>query len=533
MIRSSSSADYVLVIGDMMLDRDVVVESSQIDQTAPVVIGDVREVRHYAGGAGNVALNMAAMCVPTELLSLAADDQAGVLLRQTFAQHDASVRSLLGVTTVASAAETVVQTRWQDCRGYLIFRARQQAACPPRSDLLAAFMQLVNDKGMPTTIVLSDYGKGALNPSSLGRILDWAYKHDIPVVVDPDPRKAVSYHDFTVMLPNRAELLDIAARLGVLKATRHKSSDDISTRVLCDIAGELAMRYRHQSWHLGNIKPCNILATLGDAGMLLVHSDGEDAAGSSALEFPAAPLRAVSTCGAGDNAVAGLVYAIFESLTHGSTVSLAAAVPWAIAAAEAGVSNRGTHVVSLHELYARAGVSQSCRKICELTLAGQLAESAKRCGETIGVANGVFDLLHAGHLDMLEAAAAKCDRLFVLVNSDAATARIKQGRPYIPATARLRMLAALTCVDFVAEFDQDTPEAAIRLLCPDRLFKGCEFAGTIGNIPGAAFVISNGGRVLAVGRPVTSTTQIIERIRNAAEETAANSTETDSTGACL
>lgn len=127
--------------------------------------------------------------------------------------------------------------------------------------------------------------------------------------------------------------------------------------------------------------------------------------------------------------------------------------------------------------------------------------------------NGVFDLLHRGHLASLEAARALGDRLVVGVNSDASTRRLKgPERPFQGEDDRARLVAALRCVDAVTVFDEDTPEALIRRLLPDVLVKGADYEGR--HVAGAAAVQAVGGEVHLIrieeGR---STTELVARIR--------------------
>ena len=126
--------------------------------------------------------------------------------------------------------------------------------------------------------------------------------------------------------------------------------------------------------------------------------------------------------------------------------------------------------------------------------------------------NGVFDLLHVGHVRLLQFARAQGDQLIVAINSDSSARRIKgSDRPVVPAHERAEVLRALKCVDDVQVFDDDTPELLIQRLRPDVLVKGPACCGT--DIPGAAFVESIGGRVVIPDWPVEhSATQLVGRI---------------------
>ena len=152
-------------------------------------------------------------------------------------------------------------------------------------------------------------------------------------------------------------------------------------------------------------------------------------------------------------------------------------------------------------------------KIIDRTAAAELADVWRARGLTIVFTNGVFDLLHRGHIDSLAAARARGDKLVVGVNTDASVARLKgPSRPLAPLEDRMAVLAALESVDLVTAFDEDTPEELIRALKPDVLVKGADYA--LGAIAGGDFVKSYGGRVETIElTPGRSTSALLEKIR--------------------
>jgi len=152
-------------------------------------------------------------------------------------------------------------------------------------------------------------------------------------------------------------------------------------------------------------------------------------------------------------------------------------------------------------------------KIVERAAAADLADVWRTRRLTIVFTNGVFDLMHRGHVDSLAAARAKGDRLVVGVNTDASVQRLKgPTRPLVPLEDRMAVLAALECVDLVTAFDEDTPEALIHALRPDVLVKGADYATD--QIVGADFVRSYGGRVETIElTPGRSTSALVEKIR--------------------
>jgi rfaE bifunctional protein nucleotidyltransferase chain/domain len=146
-------------------------------------------------------------------------------------------------------------------------------------------------------------------------------------------------------------------------------------------------------------------------------------------------------------------------------------------------------------------------------LAGARAWRAAQRGPVV-FTNGVFDLLHPGHLELLEAARAAGGALIVGVNSDASVRRLGKGadRPLVPEQARARMLAGFGAVDCVVLFDEDTPLELIRALEPDVLVKGADYSRE--QIVGADLVEARGGRVIRVRLvPDHSTTRLLERLR--------------------
>jgi len=145
--------------------------------------------------------------------------------------------------------------------------------------------------------------------------------------------------------------------------------------------------------------------------------------------------------------------------------------------------------------------------------AGALAARLRGAGRRIVLANGVFDLLHVGHLRYLTAARALGDVLFVGVNGDAAVRRLKgPGRPLMPAAERAELLAALRPVDHVVVFEEDTADRLVMLLRPDVHAKGTDY--TAASVPEAASVKAAGGRVEIVGDPKDhGTRDLIAEIR--------------------
>ena len=152
-------------------------------------------------------------------------------------------------------------------------------------------------------------------------------------------------------------------------------------------------------------------------------------------------------------------------------------------------------------------------KIRSIEDADRWRVAQRRLGPVV-FTNGVFDLLHAGHLALLEAARAEGAALLVGVNSDASVRRLGKGtdRPFVPAAERSKLLAGLAAVDCVVIFDEDTPLDVIRRLRPDVLVKGSDYSRE--QIVGADEVEGWGGRVVRVPLvPGLSTSELSRRLR--------------------
>jgi D-beta-D-heptose 7-phosphate kinase/D-beta-D-heptose 1-phosphate adenosyltransferase len=243
-----------------------------------------------------------------------------------------------------------------------------------------------------------------------------------------------------------------------------------------------------------------VLVTRGNDGMTLLDNSG-------ALHFPAEAAEVFDIAGAGDTVAATLAAGLAARL------DLPVAVRLANIAAGIVVGKVGTAVAREADLVAALSpLGGTLRKIASREAAIEHVQRWHHKGWRVGFTNGCFDLLHPGHLRLLEEARAACDRLVVGLNSDAGVRRLKgAGRPVQPEAARAAMLASLASVDLVTVFEEDTPEALITALHPDLLVKGANY--TLDQVIGGDLVRGWGGRVALVDLVAGhSTTATVERI---------------------
>ncbi len=341
-------------------------------------------------------------------------------------------------------------------------------------------LRIARDAMAATSVtILSDYRKGMLAGDLPARLIDAARHAGRKLIVDPKGQDFSLYGGADIITPNRRELGDAT---GMPVETEAEI-----------VAAATALRER---FGFGAV-----LVTRAEDGMTLVDAAGEQ-------HFPAEAAEVYDVSGAGDTVAATLAAGLAARLP------LPVAVRLANVAAGIVVGKVGTAVARQVDLLAaispRGG---ALRKMVTREQAAEQVERWRHRGWRTGFTNGCFDLLHPGHVHLLEQARAACDRLVVGLNSDASVRRLKgDGRPVQQEAARAAVLASLGCVDLVCIFDEDTPEALLREIRPDVLVKGADYA--IDEVVGADLVRGWGGRVmLAELMPGHSTTATVERIR--------------------
>ncbi|OOC10262.1 bifunctional D-glycero-beta-D-manno-heptose-7-phosphate kinase/D-glycero-beta-D-manno-heptose 1-phosphate adenylyltransferase HldE [Thioalkalivibrio halophilus] len=460
----------VLVAGDLMLDRYWHGATDRISPEAPVPVVHVRDIEQRPGGAGNVALNLAALGGRPDLVGVTGDDTAASDLSALL--EEAGVRCHF---RRRSGAATITKLRVISRHQQLI-RLDFEDGFPGATagDLLADFEPLLSDCQV---VVLSDYAKGALrDPQPLIRAARAAGR---PVLVDPKGTDFSAYRGASLVTPNLAELEAVAGPCP-------------DTAALERAATGLLREHGIEA----------LLVTRGAEGMTLFRPDRPP------VHQPARAREVFDVTGAGDTVIATLAAAVAAGETLEDAMHLANLAAGIV------VGKLGTATVSPDELRAaRHEPGGADRGV--LSRAGLMAalERARAAGERIVMTNGCFDLLHAGHVAYLEQARARGDRLVVAVNDDASVQRLKgAGRPVTPLEGRMAVLAGLAAVDWVVPFAEDTPAELIGEILPDVLVKGGDYRPE--DIAGYDAVTAAGGRVEVLDFvDGCSTSAVMERIR--------------------
>ncbi|MCH9005860.1 MAG: bifunctional D-glycero-beta-D-manno-heptose-7-phosphate kinase/D-glycero-beta-D-manno-heptose 1-phosphate adenylyltransferase HldE [Proteobacteria bacterium] len=459
---------HVVVAGDVMLDRYLFGFTDRISPEAPVPVVHVQETDDRAGGAANVAVNLASLGVTTRLVGVVGKDDAADSL-QAILKNRGIQCNFHRVDDRPTITKTRVQSRGQQ----LIRLDRENTAAMPGDAVVSVLRKSIKGAG---AVVLSDYGKGAL--SNVTTMIDVCRDAKIPVLVDPKGTDFSKYRGATLITPNQAEFEVVAGTC---------SSDD-----------ELVQRARAM---LDDLDLNALLVTRSEKGMLLLESD-------MAPVFLSTQAREVyDVTGAGDTVIAMLAGALASGASLASAAALAN-IAAGLVVRKIGVATvtPGEIRVSLHQ---RGQGGRGLVGPDELKL--MVAESRDR-SERVIMTNGCFDVLHAGHVSYLEEAKSLGDRLIVAVNDDESVRRLKgESRPINALEDRLLVLAGLAAVDWVVPFSDDTPAALIAAVLPDVLVKGGDYDPN--EIAGAKDVLQNGGevRILAF-RDGHSSSRIIDKL---------------------
>lgn len=461
----------LLVIGDVMLDRYWHGTASRISPEAPVPVVQVGNQEDRPGGAGNVALNIAALGSAATLIGVVGEDDNAKDLESRLAAAGVYCEFLRSPDKPTITKLRVISQHQQLIRLDFEHQFDEQDV---------AELQTLAESLIPSAqaLVLSDYAKGALNDVSA--LIALARNQNIPIIVDPKGTDFKKYRGATVLTPNLSEFEAVVGPCANEKELVRKG---------LALMSELDLQA--------------MLITRGEHGMTLLRPDSEE------LHLPARAREVFDVTGAGDTVISVLA----SALAAGDDLADATAI--ANLAAGLVVGKLGTAAISGPELR-RAIMSEQNSGMGVMT-AEQLriaVHDAKAHGEKIVFTNGCFDIIHAGHVGYLSEARKLGDRLVVAINADDSVLRLKgAGRPINPVERRMTVLGGLEAVDWVVSFDEDTPESLLESLQPDILVKGGDYS--LDQIVGGKYVLSYGGEVKALEfLDDCSTSAIVEKMKD-------------------
>jgi D-beta-D-heptose 7-phosphate kinase / D-beta-D-heptose 1-phosphate adenosyltransferase len=488
----------VLVVGDAMLDTYLEGTASRLCREGPVPV--VRKTGEYyvPGGAANTAANLRALGAEVFFLSIVGRDIAGTRLRSALRDQGVDDRWIVDDESVNTLHKLRIQAD-----GQYVVRFDEDAQYHSQEIQEQLLDNLDEAYTQCDLVVISDYGYGSVSDQLIERIKILHSQHTCPLLVDA--KNLYRFRDVgaTVVTPNYLE-----ARLLIESG---QSAEPPVSR-----SGINLSEVEYVGRRLLTILDTEYAAiTLAGDGVFLIGRQGE------ARHIPTHPIAQANDVGAGDSFAAAMALA----LASGGSIEESTLI--AIDAASITITKRGTSTVSFQELLQKVSLRDNARLTPQFVTDTYSQEAISRLAEQLGderqqdkiivFTNGVFDILHAGHVQFLRQAKELGDILIVGVNSDRSTQRLKgKRRPINSERDRMALVAALDPVDHVVLFDEDTPIELIRALRPDIHVKGGDYTDEF--LPEAETVREVGGRVVILPLAGSlSTTSVIKRIISLAE----------------
>jgi D-beta-D-heptose 7-phosphate kinase / D-beta-D-heptose 1-phosphate adenosyltransferase len=478
----AAGSPRVLVVGDLLLDRYIFGEVRRISPEAPIQVLNVTDEESRCGGAGSVALHLAALGSRVSLVGIIGDDDRGATFRRLAGEQGVDVSGLVVETGRPTSVKSRHIARGQK-HNQQVLRVDRESVDAPTAETVDKLMRLVQTRvPKADVVILSDYAKGTLGHRVLREAIRTARRAKVRVLVDPKGQDYAPYRGASAVTPNRQESQEATG----IAYTGPRSLEKIGRKLVDDLGLEAAV------------------VTLDREGVALFPKDDRT------IRIPSTPREIYDITGAGDAVIATLGWALAVGAGWKDAAALAN-VAGGIEVGKLGVTPipREELLEALHEGSPEtAGKVKSREELLE-------ALAARRArGERIVFTNGCFDLLHTGHVRYLRFARDQGDCLVIGLNSDVSVRKQGKGddRPVQPESDRAETLAALECVDLITTFDEPTPLRLIQKARPDVLVKGEDWREK--GVVGRGFVERSGGRVvLAPLYPGHSTSDLIDRIR--------------------
>ncbi|OGT40137.1 MAG: bifunctional heptose 7-phosphate kinase/heptose 1-phosphate adenyltransferase [Gammaproteobacteria bacterium RIFCSPHIGHO2_12_FULL_38_14] len=459
----------ILVLGDVMLDRYWFGETSRISPEAPVPIVNINNTDNRPGGAGNVALNIAALGASVTLLGLTGQDEAAKILDQQLTA--ASIKHDL---CMLDSLKTIMKLRVISRHQQLLRLDFEEKLVSHQDLLLNRYKKHLKNVKL---VILSDYKKGTL--ADPAPFIALAKQAKIPVLVDPKGNDFNIYAGADIITPNLKEFEAVVGK--------------------CENEQDIIEKGRAL---LFQFDINTLLITRGEDGMTLIQKDQH-------FHLPAYAREVFDVTGAGDTVISML------GVAYASGAELKTAVTLANLAASLVVNKLGAASVSVPEM--QAAISGQTKFNTGIVNEAQLMEAvnaARINGKKIVFTNGCFDVIHAGHVTTLQMAKQLGDYLVVAVNTDESIRALKG--PYRPINHldhRMTVLAGLGVVDWVIPFGDKTPERLLNLIRPEFLVKGADYK--LDEVVGANIVRAYGGEVRIMNHNISSSsTSIIKQMQD-------------------
>lgn len=485
----------VFIVGDVILDQYISGKVSRISPEAPVPVLLETSQKSVLGGAANVAANVASFGATAILAGRVGTDTDGDLLTRLCQAQGIETGPMVQSTDQPTTRKLRVLAGYQQI-------VRIDAESTARLDdamedaILKSFATFAeaefsainsNGNGNAKSLVISDYGKGVCTPRLLRSLIAIAVDAKIPVITDPKSSDLSRYRGTTFIKPNLSEGREILQR--VKPSAWHANLDEEIASLLKVVESECDARH--------------VVLSLSEKGVV-ASTTGT----TNLVRYKSEILQVADVSGAGDTMIAFLAMAAACDLPLDRNVQLANIAAGTVC------GKLGTATLSSAEFMEafqeREGDTRP-EKVITHEEASRIATQYRNAGRSVVFTNGCFDLLHAGHVTLLQHARDQGDILFLGLNADASIKRLKgPDRPVQNEQDRASIMSGLGCINYIVLFEEDTPIKLIEAIRPDVIVKGGDYRPD--EVVGADVVKAHGGRVeivpLLEGR---STTRIIER----------------------
>lgn len=475
----NKSKQHALVIGDVMLDRYLIGSVGRISPEAPVPIVLLNTQNERAGGAANVAANLALLGIKTQLIGCIGNDIEAASLSKLITDIGiennlvtSKQRPTIAKTRIVSGHQQMMRLDQESHSAFTIDETKA---------VLSAIQIALATK--PAVVILSDYAKGLLSLEVCQTVIAQCNTQQIPVLVDPKGSDYSKYVGATALTPNKKETAE-ACKIDINDASLIAKASALKA--------QLGLAF--------------LAVTRGEEGISLID---DNSIKNNTHHLPAIAKQVFDVSGAGDTVIATLAAGLIAKLNPLQSLQLAN-----IAAAVV-VGKVGTVPITQADLIQALNAEQGsvqAHKVCDLAELKAKVAVWKLAKQKIVFTNGCFDLLHAGHVTYLEAAKKLGDKLILGLNTDRSVSALKgPSRPVVHEDDRARVLAALESVDAVILFDEDTPLNLINAIKPNVIAKGSDYSAD--QVVGGKEVQSWGGEIalidLVEGR---STSNIIKKM---------------------
>ena len=496
----TESTKSILIFGDLMVDTFLYGDVSRISPEAPVPVLKPNHRFHYLGGAANVARNTSALAARTSIVGVCGDDENASVMQEEFERQDIDSTAICRLPQqrtihkmrLVGNDQQLIRIDWHD--SYAVDDEIEKM-------LLASIDEVLSDQDI---VIISDYGKGTCSQFLCQQIIKKSQSLGIPVIVDPKGKDWSKYSGATIITPNLKEISEYAG-ISV------ENDSEFLVRTFKNLPSELGIDY--------------LLLTRSECGMSLIGHDKEFHVSSKVYDV-------YDVSGAGDTAVAALASKLDRDLNN-----IDEAIAIANIAAGLVVAKPGTATVSQAEIEMNRPSfgNKNIFSIQDYDDLDSLLNNWRKREEKIVTTNGCFDVLHSGHLALLEKARSVGEHIVVLLNSDQSVKKLKgNDRPINNELDRANVLASLQVVDAVVIFDpevsifdpsqdelellksfsdyQNAPMCIMKRIRPDVHFKGGDY--DINEIPESIFALEVDLAPELVGY---STTSIVKKILTASK----------------